>query len=71
MKNCQIDFIVAQITQPMILVMELLKKKTAKEQNGENVGFSEIKDVTEELCCEISDKATLKEAELFSCCLLL
>lgn len=52
MRNCQIDFIVAQLTQPMILIMKLLKKN-AKERNEVNVGFSEIKDVTEELCREL------------------
>lgn len=30
-----------------------IEKKNAKERNEENVGFSEIKDVTEELCREL------------------
>lgn len=45
MKNCRFDFIIAQLTQPMILVMELLKK-TQKSETLKNVGYSKIKDVT-------------------------
>lgn len=68
MKNCQFDFIIAQVTQPMNLVMELLKK-TLNSNTEKSWVLVKLKMLQYELCREICDNSTLKETELFSCCL--